>query len=462
MGRRTYFPRAGVAVLLAALIVALVPIAANATEDADSTPEPVAEVEPEVATPPPPAPRKISFTPVRRIDVKKKLVFPVVGITKYWRGFGDCRDNCAREHFGIDIITYGWKGLPVVAAQDGTVINVTFDKGIAGCSLRIRGRDRWITKYVHLNTDLPGTDQPGTTCLAPGIEVGTKVTAGQIIGWIGDSGNAEHGLPNLHFELRTPGGYPVDPYRSLRASRKIDFEWLPSDPSATSAILMQANQKDPASVAIVVDADEATELMRSETSSSVYNTPVFLIDRDNPAAVTSELNRLGIERAVVISDGDSFWIQDILARHVQVVETATFPENARTPMMMPDAEPMTRPNVNPTDRFATIISGTVDRMYRSYKPTYERFIEEHRSVVLASDTRARTSLGERSRKRPDTYVDRTLLWWNTGDGWIGTESIDDVPEFGYAYVTERRATPWTLTFLGSLSEVPAMPLWKAP
>ncbi len=131
-------------------------------------------------------------------------------------------------------------------------------------------------------------------------------------------------------------------------------------------------------------------------------------------------------------------------------------------MMMPDAEPMNPPKTNPKDRFSTIISGTIDRMYRSYKPTYEQFVEEHRSIVLASDTRARTSLGERSRKRPDKYVDRTLLWWNTGDGWIGTDSIDDVPPFGYAYVTERRATPWTLTFLGSLSEVPAMPLWKAP
>ncbi|MFV1999945.1 MAG: M23 family metallopeptidase [Acidimicrobiia bacterium] len=463
--------------LLAALIVALVPIAANAGEDSDATSsdpgatptpvaepetEPVPETEPQVTAPPAPAPRKIYFTPVRRIDIKKKLVFPVVGVTKYWSGFGDCRDNCYREHFGVDITTYGWKGLPVVAAQDGTVINATFDKGIAGCSLRIRGRDRWVTKYVHLNTDLPGTDQPGETCLAPGIEVGSTVKAGQIIGWIGDSGNAEHGVPNLHFELRTPGGYPVDPYRSLKAARKIEYEWLPSDPSAASVTLMQANQKEQTSVAIVVDSVEASELTRSETSSSVYNMPLFVIDRDNPAAVTAELNRLGIERAVVLSERDSYWMQDVLAPHVQVIETASFPKDGKTPMMMPDAGTMAPTDVNPTDRFATIIAGSVDRLYRSYTTAYEEFIEEHRSIVFASDSRARTSLGERSRSKPGKYVDRNLLWWNTGDGWIGTESIDEVPDFGFAYVTERRATPWTLAFLGSLSEVPAMPLWKSP
>lgn len=477
MGRTTSFHRSWVAVLLAALIVALVPVEANAAEDPEAAPDPVAESAPEVTepaepppavaepaepTPPAPVPRKIYFNPVRRIDVKKKLVFPVVGITKYWGGFGDCRDSCKREHFGIDILTYGWKGLPVVAAQDGTVINVTFDKGIAGCSLRIRGRDRWVTKYVHLNTDEPGTDEAGPTCLAPGIDVGTKVKAGQIIGWIGDSGNAEHGQPNLHFELRTPGGYPVDPYRSLKASRKIDFEWLSTDLAVASATLMAANQTMPPSVAVVVDSDEATKLMQSKSFPSVFSKPVFMIDRNNPAAVTDEIRRLGIPRAVVLSDRDSYWIQDVLTPHVQVVDTANFPIETNQRMKIINEAAMAPRENKVLDRFSTIIAGNVDRMYRSYRATYDEFIEVHRSLVLASDDRARTSLGEPSRKRPGKYFDRTLLWWNTGDGWIGTEYIEDVPSFGYAYVTERRATPWTLTYLGSLAEVPAMPLWKAP
>jgi len=152
------------------------------------------------ATPAPKPKVTRKFVPVKRYNVTRKLVFPIVGVAKFWDGFGDCRDNCTREHHGIDIITYGWKGLPVVAAQDGTVIKVTYDEGNAGCSVRIRGRDRWETRYFHLNTDHPGSDVPGyPTCPAPGIEVGTHVVAGQIIGYVGDSGNAEHTVPHLHF-----------------------------------------------------------------------------------------------------------------------------------------------------------------------------------------------------------------------------------------------------------------------
>ena len=54
---------------------------------------------------------------------------------------------------------------------------------------------------------------------APGLTNGTHVTAGQLIGWAGDSGNAEGVGSHLHFELHL-GGYknPVDPYASLMAA----------------------------------------------------------------------------------------------------------------------------------------------------------------------------------------------------------------------------------------------------
>ena len=54
--------------------------------------------------------------------------------------------------------------------------------------------------------------------IVPGITVGARVEAGQVIGYSGDSGNAEGNHPHLHFELRDPSDVPVDPYPSLLAA----------------------------------------------------------------------------------------------------------------------------------------------------------------------------------------------------------------------------------------------------
>ncbi|HSO50920.1 MAG TPA: M23 family metallopeptidase, partial [Acidimicrobiia bacterium] len=42
---------------------------------------------------------------------------------------------------------------------------------------------------------------------------------GEVIGWVGDSGNAEDSVDHLHFELRAPNGEAVDPAPSLRKAR---------------------------------------------------------------------------------------------------------------------------------------------------------------------------------------------------------------------------------------------------
>ena len=72
--------------------------------------------------------------------------------------------------------------------------------------------------YIHLNNDSPDTDNntnPPRWAVAPGIDVGVAVRAGQVIGFVGDSGNAETTEPHLHFEIRDPEGIHVDPHPSL-------------------------------------------------------------------------------------------------------------------------------------------------------------------------------------------------------------------------------------------------------
>ncbi len=70
--------------------------------------------------------------------------------------------------------------------------------------------------YIHLNNDTPGTDDGLGWGFADGISSGVHVTAGQLIGWVGDSGNAEWTASHLHFELHHPDHGSVNPYPHLR------------------------------------------------------------------------------------------------------------------------------------------------------------------------------------------------------------------------------------------------------
>lgn len=156
-----------------------------------------------------------------------ELVFPVAGGADPGSFFGDDRDGGERLHQGVDL--FAAKLTPVVAIADGTVIWAGREPC---CNLGIRHADGWTSYYIHLNNDRYGTDDGQGVGIRPGLAVGDRVTAGQVVGWVGDSGNAEATTPHLHFELRDPTGIPVDPLPSLRAAVE-EAEWpgmRPDDP----------------------------------------------------------------------------------------------------------------------------------------------------------------------------------------------------------------------------------------
>ena len=157
--------------------------------------------------------------------VVKAIVFPVDGAVTYTDTFGACRGTaCERRHEGQDLM--GKKMLPLLAAVDGTVHRVVFSNtSLGGNSVTIKATDGWTYHYIHVNNDTPGTDDGSATrdqAFPAGIIAGAKVTRGQVVAYLGDSGNAEDTAPHLHFEIREPplpGGHTgtaINPYESLR------------------------------------------------------------------------------------------------------------------------------------------------------------------------------------------------------------------------------------------------------
>ncbi len=147
-------------------------------------------------------------------DPPFRIVFPQdASHTEFGSGFGDYRSG-GRRHKGNDLLAPRMTEVYAVAA--GTVIYVGTNH-LSGRNIKIEHADGWTSHYVHLNNDNPGTDDgeaPWTLTVAPGIEVGMHVEAGQLIGWVGDSGNAETTTPHTHFELRQDG-HAIDPYPLL-------------------------------------------------------------------------------------------------------------------------------------------------------------------------------------------------------------------------------------------------------
>ncbi len=147
------------------------------------------------------------------------MYFPVIGENHYTNTYLAPRSE-GRLHHGVDIMAE--KMIPVIAVADGTVGWIHDTIGDDCCSMALQHDDGWESWYVHLNNDTPGTDDGQGFGFAEGIESGAHVFAGQLIGWVGDSGNAEWTGSHLHFEIHEPGGVVVDPTPHVDAAIKIE------------------------------------------------------------------------------------------------------------------------------------------------------------------------------------------------------------------------------------------------
>ncbi len=147
------------------------------------------------------------------------LVFPVVGSVTYGDDFGDPRGGV--RHEGNDILAA--KRAPVVAVEDGTVEYWT-QSASAGCMLYLHGASGTSYQYIHLNNDRTAANDNEGKCVrgtAYAVADGARVTAGQQIGYVGDSGDANGIHPHLHFEVHPNGKRAVDPFPYLRKASRL-------------------------------------------------------------------------------------------------------------------------------------------------------------------------------------------------------------------------------------------------
>lgn len=157
------------------------------------------------------------------VEAKERdIIFPVMGPTRFSDDFGDPRSG-GRTHEGNDI--FGKKLQALVAVIDGYVTYVVDTvKPFWAPMVGLRDEDGYQYRYIHINNDRPGTDDghgSGRHAYAPGITEGALVRRGQLLGWLGDSGNAETTSPHLHFEIRDLDGDPLNPYSSLLRSTVV-------------------------------------------------------------------------------------------------------------------------------------------------------------------------------------------------------------------------------------------------
>ena len=122
--------------------------------------------------------------------------FPVAGRARYSHDWIFPRHvPDFHVHEGTDV--FADRGTPVLAPTAGRVR--TTHGAVGGLSVHVVQPDGTYWYLAHLDA------------IADGISDGTEVVAGQVVGTVGDSGNAAGGAPHVHVEVHPHGGGPLDP-----------------------------------------------------------------------------------------------------------------------------------------------------------------------------------------------------------------------------------------------------------
>jgi len=200
------------------------------------------------------------------------IVFPVVGPYRYTNDFGDPRGQ--GRHEGNDILAP--KKAPVVAVEPGRIKFWT-TSARAGCMLYLYGASGTTYLYIHLNNDLTMANDNRGKCVAggsywPGLKNGARVLAGQAIGFVGDSGDAD-GTPHLHFEVHPHDGGATNPYPYLNRATRILFT---APPGSAVTLSLQGS---------ILEASD-TQLTMKVKTATVFPSGLVLLGLRKPMILT--------------------------------------------------------------------------------------------------------------------------------------------------------------------------------
>jgi peptidoglycan LD-endopeptidase LytH len=131
-------------------------------------------------------------------DATPGFLCPVVGGASFANTWGAARSG-GRRHKGVDM--FAPRNTPLQAVVSGVVRFSS--NSLGGLATHVYGDDGVTYYYAHLD------GYPSD------ISSGQRVSAGTIVGYLGNSGNARYTSPHLHFEIR-PGGVAVNPYPTVR------------------------------------------------------------------------------------------------------------------------------------------------------------------------------------------------------------------------------------------------------
>lgn len=126
---------------------------------------------------------------------------PVQGPSSFVDSWGASRSG-GRGHQGVDMMAS--RGTPVAAIYDGTISRTGSGSSLGGITIWMRSNSGDSFYYAHLDS------------IASGISSGVSVSAGQVIGTVGSTGNASPSYPHLHFEYHPGGGGAINPYPLVR------------------------------------------------------------------------------------------------------------------------------------------------------------------------------------------------------------------------------------------------------
>ncbi len=134
--------------------------------------------------------------PLQQVLVEGMGRFPVAGLAYYRDDWLNPRFTPVPHlHHGLDI--FADFGTPVRSPDRGVL---TFSNGpTGGIGAYVRGESGDVYYFAHLAER------------AEGLRQGQRVDIGTVIGYVGDTGNAQGGAPHLHFEIRRPGPVPPKP-----------------------------------------------------------------------------------------------------------------------------------------------------------------------------------------------------------------------------------------------------------